>query len=254
MTKKKPHTDQPEAEAANSFSTVPWVTTALLILSAAVAGGLYWSNNITISDVRFSGHHFVTTEELQKQIDIPTGIRPDSLNFMEIIGQIEQIPYVDNAEVNVEPSGKLHIRVTERKPIALLARGESKIYIDKDGLRLPLLLEKNVDVPVLYGFKTEPMSDTLQSDAFGAVRDFLLEMHSRTVSNATISEIAWTADQGIVALTNENGVKLIFGKEDFKTRLRNWEAFYGEIVKTKGIDRMQSVDLRFRGQIVTRET
>lgn len=254
MTKQDQHTEQSTAGAQKGFNAVPWAMGALLVLALAVMGGLYWSSNITVNDVRFSGYHFVTEDELQNRVDIPIGIQPDSLNFVEITSQIEQIPYVDKAEINVEPSGNLHIEIAERQPIALLAEGSSKIYVDKDGLRLPLQLEKNVDVPILYGFKTEPMSDTLQSEAFLAVRDFLLEMHKRTISNATISEVAWTQEDGIVALTNENGVKLIFGKGDFRTRLRNWEAFYGEVIKTKGIDRMQSVDLRFRGQIVTRET
>jgi hypothetical protein len=81
----------------------------------------------------------------------------------------------------------------------------------------------------------------------------LTNVQDREVSNATISEVAWTQKEGIVALTNQNGVKLIFGKGDFDTRLRNWEAFYGEVVKQKGIEAMQSIDLRFEGQIVTQE-
>jgi hypothetical protein len=97
------------------------------------------------------------------------------------------------------------------------------------------------------------MTDTLKNDAFEIVSDFLTMALNKKVSNATISEVAWTNDQGVVALTNENGVKLVFCKGDFATRLRNWEAFYGEVVKQKGIDAMRSIDLRFEGQIVTRE-
>jgi hypothetical protein len=97
------------------------------------------------------------------------------------------------------------------------------------------------------------MSDTLQSEAFKTTAEFLTEVRSSKVSDATISEVAWTKDEGIVALTNQNGVKLIFGKDNFATRLRNWEAFYGEVVKKKGIEAMRTIDLRFEGQIVTRE-
>jgi phage host-nuclease inhibitor protein Gam len=111
-----------------------------------------------------------------------------------------------------------------------------------------------VDVPILYGFNAKPMKDTLKSEAFLAVRDFLTEMGKKQVSNATISEVAWTRDEGVVALTHENGVKLVFGKNDFKSRLRNWEAFYGEVIKTKGIAGMRAIDLRFRGQIITQES
>jgi cell division septal protein FtsQ len=145
------------------------------------------------------------------------------------------------------------INITERQPIALLADGEKKVYVDREGLRLPVVLGKTIDVPILYGFSTAPMSDTLDSEAFKTVSDFLITVHNNQASNATISEIAWTKEEGVVALTNQNGLKLIFGKGDFSTRLRNWEAFYGEIIKQKGIEAMRSIDLRFEGQIVTRE-
>lgn len=254
MSTTQQYSDKEKGKAQQSFNSVPWIAGAILVLGLAVLAGIYWDHTSTIKDVQFEGYYFVTAETLQEEAAITTGVSPDSLNFIEIINRVESIPYVHYADVNVEPSGKLVIKVTERKPIALLADGDTKIYVDKDGLRLPLILGKSVDVPILYGFKASPMQDTLKSDAFIAVRNFLLEMHQQPVSNATISELGWTKNDGIVALTNENGVKLIFGKEDFKTRLRNWEAFYSEVIKTKGIASMQSIDLRFRGQIVTQET
>ena len=253
MSKDEQNNTQ-KAEAEKSFNAIPWIAGAVLVLGLAVLAGLYWDRTSTIRDVRFEGNYYVTTNELEQKADVPMGVSPDSLNFIEIINRVEAIPYVHHADINVEPSGNLLMDITERKPIALLADGDQKIYVDKDGIRLPLILEKTVDVPILYGFSASPMQDTLKSDAFKSARNFLIEMHQKPVSNATISEIGWTTNNGVVALTNENGVKLIFGKEDFKTRLRNWEAFYGKIIKTKGIASMRSIDLRFKGQIVTQET
>lgn len=254
MSEKKSHNKKESKASAKSFNALPWVAGAVLVLGLAVIGGIYWDRNMTVKDVRFEGHYFVTQEELQKSVEIPTGIKPDSLDFLNIINKVERIPYVKQAGVQVEPSGNLVIEITERQPIALLADGNDKIYVDREGIRLKLILGKTVDVPILYGFDASPMSDTLKSDAFLAARDFLLEMENKQVSNATISEVAWTRDEGIVALTHENGVKLVFGKNDFKTRLRNWEAFYGEVIKTKGIAGMRAIDLRFRGQIITQES
>jgi len=253
MTKNEKHSDSTEASTTGGFNALPWIAGVLLVLGLAALAGLYWQRTVTVKDVRFAGHYFVTEQELGSKVQIPEGTKPDSLDMMSIINMVEEIPYVKFADVQVEPGGNLLIQVTERQPIALLADGEDKIYIDEDGMRLELILGKTVDVPILYGFRSKPMSDTLKGKAFGAVRDFLVEMKKHQVSDATISEVAWTTEQGVVALTNENGVKLVFGKNDFGTRLRNWEAFYGEIIRTKGIAGMRSVDLRFRGQIVTQE-
>lgn len=254
MNEEKKHTESGPADtsAVTEFRPLPWIAAALFALGLAAIAGFYWSSVVSVQKVQFEGHHFVSAEELQA-VDIPTGISPDSLNYMEIIGRIEAIPYVQQADIRVEPDGNLRISVSERTPLAMLADGPRKMFVDYDGLQLPVIHGKVADVPILYGFRTGAAGDTIRDKDFSAAADFLAAVQNRPVSNATISEIAWTDQNGIVALTNQNGVKLIFGKSDFDERLRNWEAFYGEIVREKGMEQMRSVDLRFRGQIVTRE-
>jgi len=248
MTKDESHNEN----AKTSTNPLPWIGGAVLVLGLAVAAGLYWSSTMTVQQVQFSGNHFVADSELQK-VEVPTGMSPDSMDFGDIRKRFEEISYVKQADISVEPGGNLMITISERQPMALLADGSTKIYVDQHGLLLPKVLGKTVDVPILYGFSAKPMSDTLQSKAFTTVADFLMTVHSNDVSNATISEVAWTGNEGVVALTNQNGVKLIFGTGDFEKRLRNWEAFYSEVIKQKGIEAMRSIDLRFEGQIVTRE-
>lgn len=247
MTKKKSH----NANKKNGINPLPWVAGALFALGLAVIAGFYWNSAIKVQKVYFEGNYFVSEEQL-REVDVPTDIHPDSLNTLDIISQFEQIPYVKQAAVNVEPSGNLTIQISEREPIAMLLDGDSEIYIDQEGIRLPMILGKNVNVPLLYGFDTQPIGDTLSGRNAESVTDFLTQLHQKPVSDATISEVAWT-DDGVVALTNQHGVKLIFGEEDFANRLRNWEAFYTKIIKQKGIENMRSVDLRFQRQIVTRE-
>lgn len=238
-------------ESKNS-SPLPWIAGAVLVLGLAIMAGFYWNSTLTVERVQFSGNHFVSTEDLE-MIEVPLGMNPDSMDFGQVMRRFEEIPYVKQADVSVQPGGDLVVNITERQPIALLADGSEKIYVDQDGIRLPRISGKTVDVPILYGFRAKPMSDTLQNKAFKTVADFLVTVLNSEVSNATISEVAWAPKDGVVALTNQNGVKLIFGKGDFTNRLRNWEAFYGDIIKQKGIETMRSIDLRFEGQIVTRE-
>lgn len=227
---------------------------ALILLTVAVASGLYWSQTVTIKEIRFEGYHFLTEQNLVRQVDIPLGINPDSLNYMDIVKQVEQVRYVKYARISVDPDGSLLVEVTERQPIALLADGSDKVYVDEEGVKLPPVPGKAADVPLVYGFEASPVEDTLNTDAFRAVRDFLAEVRRNPVCDATISEVVWTGREGIMALSGSENVKLVFGKENFKPRLRNWEAFYAEVIPRKGLHNIQSVDLRFRGQIVTKES
>lgn len=252
MTEEATHNKNRKEGPEKSGSAIPWIAASILVVGLAVLAGLYWSKTTTVRALSFEGTHFVEKETLKSSVRVPMGVNPDSLDFMAIINQAEKIPYVKKADVNVEPGGNLRIDITERQPVALLSDGDQKRYIDIDGVVLPIVLGKAVDVPILYGFRIGE-SDTLQGDKFLAVQEFLQALEKRTVSDATISEIAWTREEGVVALTTENGVKLLFGKENFDTKLRNWEAFFGQVIKTKGIHAMRQVDLRFRGQIVTQE-
>jgi cell division septal protein FtsQ len=249
MSKKDSHSKKKSTQKGNN--PLPWVGGAILILGLAISAGFYWNSMMTVQEVRFQGHQLVSEEKL-REIDVPTGISPDGLNVMNIINQFEEIPYVERAAVDVEPNGNITIQITERKPIAMLVDGNQEMYVDKEGILLPFTLGKAVDVPLLYGFRTGSSGDTLKQSQYEIAKDFLTELQDRPVSNATVSEVAWT-ENGIVALTNDNGVKVTFGKNDFDTRLRNWEAFYAEVIKQKGMEQMRSIDLRFEGQIVTRE-
>lgn len=253
MTEDNAHNEQ-SGSAERSFNALPWITGAVALLVLAIIAGVYWERNMTVQKVHFEGYHFVAEEELQDQVDIPVDVHPDSIRFSEVIDQIQQIRYVREASIQVEPSGNLTVRITERQPIALLKEGSKKVYVDSEGIRLPAQREKSVNVPLLYGFQIEPMSDTLTSEAFTATADFLQELQTDKTYDATISEVAWSPGDGVVALSQENGVKLVFGNEDFENRLKNWKAFYAEVIRTQGIDRMQSVDMRFKGQVVTRES
>lgn len=248
MTENEQHT-----KSQNSKNAWPWIAGAVFVLGLAVMAGLYWSSTMKVQRVQFEGNYFVSVEDLQL-VDVPTGVNPDSMNFGEIRNRFEKLPYVKQADISIEPNGNMNISITERQPVALLVDNKKKIYVDNAGIKLPIVSGKTVDVPILYGFNATPMQDTLQSDSFKTVSNFLTAVHNNDVANATISEIAWSSsNEGIVALTNQNGVKLIFGKGGFDTRLRNWEAFYGKVIKQKGIKKMRSVDLRFEGQIVTHE-
>lgn len=247
MTEKKKNTP------GQKLNPIPWIAGAVLVLGLAVVGGIYWNRIGEVEEVRFEGYQYISQNELQNKVEIPTGIHPDSLDMAGIIKEYEEIDYVQRVNIQMEPGGTMIVNVIERQPLALLADGRQRAYVDRDGVRLPQVLGKTPDVPILYGFNAQPMSDTLQSESFEIVSKFLQELKKRPASDATISEVAWDKNEGIIALTNENGVKLTLGKGEFDKKLRNWEAFYAEVVRQKGINSIESVDLRFQGQIVTRE-
>ncbi len=248
MSEKKPHIERKKS------TLLPWVTAVLLVLGISVLAAMYWTRNVSVTGVEVSQTYFTQPEEIILAADVPVGIKPDSLDLDELITKVEVLDYIYSVSPYIEPNGDLLLTVTERSPLGLLVDGKDRIYVDAYGVKLPILEGKTLDLPLVYGFDASSTSDTLRSEEFEQIRNFLLGARANEFGWVTISEVTYSADQGVVALSHENGVKLIFGDNDFETKLRNWKAFYVEVIRTKGIQHIQQVDLRFKNQVVTRET
>lgn len=239
--------------ASTKSRILPWATAIMLVVGGAVLAGTYWNKHVSVDEVTFTGNSILETETLLQSVDISFGVHPDSLDLSAIVQQLEQIDYVKKATPYVEPNGDLNIRILERTPIGLLISTTKKMYVDSDGVKLPIKNGHVYDLPLIHGFDSDNLADTLNNDAFFAVKDFLNHAKTNEFGWITISEVAYSDDDGVVALSQENGVKLLFGRNDFQTKLENWEAFYTEVIRSKGISAMRQVDLRFLNQVVTKE-
>jgi cell division protein FtsQ len=250
LLKKKKH-NRKKTRRRKGTSLI-WVFLSLGLAGAAVYAGIYLEKNTIIQEVHFSGNEYTAEQELADAIELPVGVLADSVNLPELITGIRSLPYVNDVSVNMSIRGTLAFRIQEREPLAMLVDGSDRIYVGEGGIKLPMIPGAYRDVPLLYGFPVNPAGDTLSSDAFKQVEQFLMEVKSNEIGWITISEVAWNDSEGVVALTHENGVKLIFGQDDFDEKILHWEAFYTEVVPRKGIQSFSSIDLRFRDQIVTK--
>jgi len=230
-----------------------WAAIAVLMLGLAVLAGFYFDQNTRISAVEFTGYTFTPEEELRESFKAPVGVLADSVNYEMIYRSVRSLPYVRDISVRMTFRGVLSVDVKEREPIGLLAGNSQKTFFDEDGVMLPAMLGHHVDVPVVYGFTAGTPGDTLSATGFEQVRKFLAESKKDPFSWSTISEVAWNELEGVVALSSENGVKLLFGHGGFGEKVKHWKAFNREVVARKGINSFRSVDLRFRNQIVTDE-
>lgn len=225
---------------------------ALLLLGGAVWTGLWWERNTEVRDVRFLGHRFTPVESLRETIPSVEGLHPDSVRFDRLIESLNTLPYVRETAVRMSAGGRMVVEIREREPIALLAGNSGRHYVDSEGVKLPGIPEKALDLPLLHGFSVEPADRPLEGEEFAQIRDFLDSARESRLGWITISEIGWSREYGVIALTQENGVKLLFGRGDFDRKLAYWDEFYSEVVPAKGIRNFSEIDLRFRNQIVTR--
>ena len=235
-------------------SSIFGIILAIMMLGLAVAAGFYMEKNTYIHAVQITGNHFVDSDEIQSVIFSPVGMRADSVNFDSLFNQIKMNPYINDVTVSMSIRGTLTFQVQEHTPMAMLVNGSSRTYIAPGGVELPVIRGKAVNVPLVYGVNMSGNTDSTFTNEYRLMEDFLIALLENQTGWATISEISWSNREGIVALTIENGVKLIFGEENYFQKLQDWQAFYAEAVTQKGLQSFEIIDLRFRDQIITRKS
>lgn len=235
-----------------SFGRQLRIAGVLFLLGGAVFAGFYWERNSLIQDVRFTGAVYTDKQALLNAVELPVGIHPDSVSFGELMLAFQELPYVKKTGIRVESGGRMVVDIEEREPLMLLTSGDQKRFVDKKGVVMPWMLGKDVNVPILHGFRIPANGEPLTGHEFGQIRDFLLEAKSSRLGWATISEVGWSREEGVIALSQENGVKLMFGEDNFAEKLEYWDGFYENVVAEKGMQSFTVIDLQFRNQIVTR--
>lgn len=234
------------------FSSIFGIGVAFVLLGLAVFAGIYMERNTFINAVEFEGTYFTEPSDLFSAIDSPIGVRADSIQFDSLFEQLKGIPYVKDVSVKMSIRGKLTFFIKEHEPIAMLTQGANRTYISEGGILLPIVPERIFNAPLVYGIDLHSFTDSTRTRSYWMAEQFLLAAKKSDIGWATISEIAWNEQEGIVALTHENGVKLIFGHDDYEQKMSHWSAFYSEVVPWKGIQSFEVIDLRFRDQIVTK--
>lgn len=242
------------AKKSGKVRNVVWIFLSIALLTGAILGGLYIESNTQIEAVKFEGNYYTDIESLENALKSPVGMYADSISFDSLFMDLKTLPYVKDATVSMGIRGTLTFRIYEREPFALLVDGNRRVYLAEGGLKLPIIPEKVKDVPLVYGFSARSLSDTLKSESYRQVEDFMIAAKENELGWITISEVSWNESEGVVALTYENGVKLLFGRNEFPEKIKNWEAFYTDVVSQKGMGAFTSIDLRFKDQIVTRNS
>lgn len=232
---------------------IQYLVAAILLIAAAFLIGWYLERSVVITHISVEGNDRSKDADIVAQSGLAAGMHGENIVFIDVIDRIKELPWVASAYVYLPASGHLQIRVEEEDVLALLAGDKGHVWVTESGIKLPVIYGKGIDVPLLHGFTVHAVGDTLQGEAFQKVRKFLNSARNYPGLYPLISEVMFTERDGVVILSNEHAVRLTFGHDGFKERLKNWQAFQSQIIAQKGIRRFVSLDFRYQGQIVAKK-
>jgi cell division protein FtsQ len=232
------------------------VLVLLGLVVCLVFGANAWKSNLRIKQIKIEGNRIVGTNEIVQLTQIPPAAFLYQADLTAIQRNVMSHHYIKDAVVERNLPNSIHIQVMERIPIALLNGSETK-YIDEDGVVLPRSVShKLFDLPMISGLTsdekltlgatmTEPdMQETLQ--LLSALKTVNRPLYHN------ISEVQLRNGGDIILYAAEGGVPIIFGHGDVASKLVRLETFWNDIVRTRGSQSLQYVDLRYQDQIVAR--
>lgn len=164
--------------------------------------------------------------------------------------QLEKIPWVESATVMRLFPDRIAVDIAERTPVAFVQIGPKIHLIDAGGVVLGPSANRQAkfSFPVIHGItESEPLST--RAAVMKIYNRLMRELGSGDYTKQ-LSEADLSDPQDVKATVNDAGgtVMIHLGSSDFLERYKLYAAHIGEW--RQQFQRVQSVDLRYEGQII----
>jgi cell division protein FtsQ len=221
-----------------------------------IFGANAWKSSLTIKQIKIDGNRIVTVNEIIQLTQIQTGSLLYKADLTAIQHNVKSHHYIKDVIVERSLPNTIHIKIKERIPIAIVNRSDN-FYLDEDGVILPKNISNKIfDLPLISGVSaSEPVSlgsIIKQPDVIETLRLLSLMKAVNRPLYHNISEVQVRNGGDIILYSAENGVPIIFGRGDVPQKLVKLEAFWNSVVRERGSQSLQYIDLRYQDQIITR--
>ena len=234
------------------------IATSILIVFA-VTWITYLAATTTIETIEVAGSYHASVEGI---VDL-AGVHPGDTLFAadpdRVAVRVTRHRWIEEATVTRWLTGTLSIRVRERIPVALVVGGTGRplYYLDRDGFMLPVDTLARYDVPLLRGFDGDPERAVKIDD-----RDTLELLQALATlepeTDDLISDVVLVEHSGFEIVTvpfrQNRSIRVKLGRGKYKQKLAKLVAFWEQAVVGRSEKNIEWIDLRFDGQVVTKET
>jgi len=237
------------------FGLAAWLTLAAVLVSSSLC--FYWlltSPRFAISRVEIQGPGWLSEAEARALAGIESGENLFRLDAEAVARRLGRVPRIKRVQVIRSLPNRVTLLVEERQPFTL-AVGAGRLYwLDEDGVVLgPEPRAVTPGLPVITGLGREtpvdgPSINVERSRAAVALVRVILRTASPLAPQLSEIDVG-RADRGPVLYTVD-GIEVRLGDEHWEERLGRLEGVLAQL-RTQG-EPVESIDLRFRDQVVLR--
>ena len=230
----------------------------------AIAGmlsfaGWTWVNGMVVREVVVEGARYADEETILALAAVDARMRVLDVDPLLIADRAVRHPWVQTGAVRRLPSGVVRIAVRERLPVALALTpdGRPTAWLDAEGYAMPLPDAVAWDVPLVWGAAL-PVNRTRPLDG-ASLRELLATLpQSGLPPNARVSSFEVGSAGSITMYVSVPGrreaIAVHLGNRGYAEKFRRLHAFWTQAVLPRPDKTFAAIDLRFDGQIVTKES
>lgn len=175
-----------------------------------------------------------------------------SINLAKLEQVLEKNPWIKDAEIYFDSRNVLHVLVTERQPVArVFTTAGNSFYIDTGALRMPLLDEVSIRVPVVTNFPAAKRLNKKDSVLLNDVKLLAQFVTKDEFWNAQVAQID-IIDRKYFEIIPTIGSHIIhFGTaENLEDKFHRLLVFYRQVLSKTGFDKYSALDAQYDGQII----
>ncbi|MFK4102428.1 cell division protein FtsQ [Streptomyces sp. NPDC019531] len=151
--------------------TIIILAVALVLLGAGSVWLLYGSQWLRVERVSISGTKVLTPAQVREAADVPVGSPLISVDTDAIAARLRRkLPRIDVVDVSRSWPHGIGLKVTERTPVLLVAKGRNFVEVDDEGVRFATVSEAPKGVPTLELTLSQPDSRAASLRRFGEDR------------------------------------------------------------------------------------
>jgi cell division protein FtsQ len=230
-----------------------------LITAAALAGDfLYHSPQVALlkpEQIELSGNHIVSRDAVLQQFVRDRGRSVLSIPLDTRRSALEELGWVETANIQRILPNRIRVEITERTPIAFLRNGTELGLIDAHGVILDRPRGEDFQFPIVTGL-SDSVSREERGRRMATYQEFLKDIDMvRGGSSDRVSEIDLSNPKdlravmtGISSANDSQAVTIQFGASDFGGKYRlvvdnfaQWQASNGHV---------RNIDLQYSKQVI----
>jgi cell division protein FtsQ len=126
-------------------------------LVVAIGWAVFLSPLLDVRRVQVSGSKHVTGRDIERAAHLGSGTNLLLLSTSSVVHDVEALPWVRRARVERSLPGTVRVRIVERKPSLVLARGHTRWLVDRAGYVIAPAAGGHHHLPTLAGVHAPPI-------------------------------------------------------------------------------------------------